>query len=267
MDFPFKKILCPVDFDENALAVLEMAGRIARENGGKVFLIHALPLLTPAGRAVDQEFYQHEQDLVSEKLGGLAERHLKGTTYEIRTEIATAPAAILKAATDVGADLVVMATHGRHGLSRFLLGSVTEAVLREAPCPILVVRWTASEGNVVGKLMTTNPVTAGPDEKLSAVEARMREGNFRFVPVVERGKLVGVITDRDLKAHTGYLDHTEVRFAMSEAPLAVQPDTSLAEAARLILEKKFDGLPVVEHDRLVGVITTTDLVRALFAEA
>lgn len=81
--------------------------------------------------------------------------------------------------------------------------------------------------------------------------------------MVENGKLVGIITDRDLKLWVGRLAEAEVRNAMTEAPVSVTPDTTLQEAARLIEERKIGGLPVVEGGGLVGIITTSDILEAL----
>jgi predicted transcriptional regulator len=63
--------------------------------------------------------------------------------------------------------------------------------------------------------MIANPIIADPSEKLSAVETRMRQGNFRSMPVVEDGKVVGIVTDATcVLIH--YLEHTDVKTAMSE---------------------------------------------------
>jgi CBS domain-containing protein len=59
--------------------------------------------------------------------------------------------------------------------------------------------------------MTPSPVVAAPDEQLASVRAKMLSGGFRSVPVLSSGKLAGIVTDRDLRRHEGYLDHTEVK--------------------------------------------------------
>jgi acetoin utilization protein AcuB len=90
----------------------------------------------------------------------------------------------------------------------------------------------------------------------------MHEGNFRSAPVVADGRLIGIVTDRDLRMHTGYLDNTEAKLAMSENPVTVTPTTPVHEAARIIFEQKVDSLPVIEDGKLVGVITNSDILRA-----
>ena len=86
------------------------------------------------------------------------------------------------------------------------------------------------------------------------------------MPVLKDGKVIGVITDRDLRRHTGYLDQTEVSKAMSEQVLTVTPETTIYDAARLLREHKIGTLPVVEDGRLVGMISTTDVLEALTSE-
>ena len=81
--------------------------------------------------------------------------------------------------------------------------------------------------------------------------------------VVNDGAAVGIVTDRDIRQHTGYLDQTEAYRAMSEALITVTPSTDIREAARLLRERKVGVLPVLEDGKLAGVITTSDVLQAL----
>jgi acetoin utilization protein AcuB len=123
-----------------------------------------------------------------------------------------------------------------------------------------------SDVHLVAKWMTPHPISAEPAEKLAAVHAKMLSGHFRTMPVLSAGKLAGIITDRDLRRHEGYLDHTEVRLAMTTAVATVTPSTPVHETAKSLLEHKIGALPVVEDERLVGNISTSDVLRA-FLEA
>lgn len=111
-------------------------------------------------------------------------------------------------------------------------------------------------------LMTSDPVTIGPDEKLSKVKRIMDSGHFRRVPVVDDGRLVGILTERDLHKYAGFMESTRVNAAMRTAIFTVTPDNTVEDAARLMLTHKIGGLPVVSSGKLVGIITTTDLLRA-----
>jgi nucleotide-binding universal stress UspA family protein len=259
--------LSPIDFDENSMAALDAAVQVARQNDGTVLLLHVVPLIIPpTGMPVYVDLYKGQEDTAREKIREIAQKRLQGVKYEAVTRVGDPAGTILKAARKLGADVIVMSTHGRRGFSRFFLGSVAEVVVREAPCPVLTVRHGEPDKEQVGRWMTTSPVTATPKDSLAAVEAKMREGNFRTMPVVDDGKLVGIVTDRDLRNNTGYLDHTETRLAMSEALVTVTPTTPVVEAARLLLERKIGGLPVVEDGQLVGIVTTSDILEAFIEE-
>ncbi len=115
---------------------------------------------------------------------------------------------------------------------------------------------------LVGKRMTREPVTTAPDELLSQARQKMTAGGFRVLPVVSEGRLVGVITDRDIRTHIGDLERTKVKGVMTEKPLTVSPSTTLENAAQTLLSLKIGGLPVIESGQVVGVITTSDILKA-----
>jgi acetoin utilization protein AcuB len=110
--------------------------------------------------------------------------------------------------------------------------------------------------------MTKDPVTVSPDDLLIQARLKMQKGNFRQLPVVADGQLIGIITDRDMREHAGYLDRTEVKAVMSRKPLSVTPAMTLEAAAQLLLKHKIGGLPVVENVRVVGIITRSDVLQA-----
>lgn len=111
-------------------------------------------------------------------------------------------------------------------------------------------------------LMTTDPVTIGPLESLSKAKMMMDAGRFRRLPVTEDDRLVGILTERDLKQHTGALASTRVNAAMRTQLVTVTPHNTVEDAARLMLNHKIGGMPIVAAGRLVGIVTTTDLLRA-----
>ena len=114
----------------------------------------------------------------------------------------------------------------------------------------------------VEKRMTRTPVTIKPDESLAVARAKMSAGLFGRLPVVENGKLVGIVTDRDVRIHWNSLDSTSARAAMTANVLTVSPKSRLEHAAEVMVMNKIGGLPVVEEGKLVGIITLTDIVAA-----
>lgn len=267
MSYPFRRILSTVDFDDNSLAALEVSAQIARQNDGTVLLFHVVPMMiAPTAMPVYVDIYKGQEETTKEKLRQIAAKRLQGIKYDLLAHVGEPAGAINRTARRSAADLIVMGTHGRRGFSRVMLGSVAEMVLREAPCPVLCVRRGEPDKHLVARWMSSSPVIATPNEKLSTVQARMHEGNFRCAPVVDNGRLIGIITDRDVRANMGRLDEVEAKYAMTANPVTVEPTTPLHDAARLLFERKIDALPVLEDAQLVGVMTSSDILRAFLEE-
>ncbi len=135
-------VLCPVAFDPNSLRALKLACEIADEGGCSICLFHVVPWIVPAVRPASAQLLMESKEAAEARLGELARENVKGKGgCEIAVVMGADPAAeIIHAVSERKADVVVMATHGRTGLSHFVLGSVAEKVVRECPCPVLTVR-------------------------------------------------------------------------------------------------------------------------------
>lgn len=114
----------------------------------------------------------------------------------------------------------------------------------------------------VRSYMSLDPLTVSPDETLAAAQLKMSARRIRELPVVDAEGPIGILTDRDIRQHLGFLQQTKVNAAMSTPLVTVSPSSTLEEAARLILEHRIGGLPVIEEGKLVGIITTSDLLGA-----
>jgi CBS domain-containing protein len=115
----------------------------------------------------------------------------------------------------------------------------------------------------IANWMSRSPACISPNDTLAAAKKLMDAGRFRRLPVIENDKLVGIITERDLRQHLGYLDSTKVDAAMTPDPVTVTPRDTAENAARMMLQHKIGGLPVVDNRKLVGILSTSDLIRAL----
>ena len=128
----------------------------------------------------------------------------------------------------------------------------------------------------VADWMTREVVTVAPDDSVAHAMHLMRDRKIKHLPVLKDGRLVGVISDRDIKAFAPSkataLDVYEINYllakakvaeAMTRAAVTAGPDTPVEEAARLMLEKNVGALPVLEGDILVGIISDRDIFRAL----
>jgi acetoin utilization protein AcuB len=111
-------------------------------------------------------------------------------------------------------------------------------------------------------IMTRHPETIHPDDTLAKAKEMMDAGEFRRLPVVKEGEVVGMLTERNLRGHSGYLASTKVNVAMSAPVISVGPDTTVQDATRLMLRHKIGGLPVVDRGKLVGIVTSIDMLRA-----
>jgi acetoin utilization protein AcuB len=117
---------------------------------------------------------------------------------------------------------------------------------------------------LVGQIMSKQIIAISPSRRVGQALKLMQKHQIRHLPVMEQGRMVGWITSRDLREVllASMLEEIKVGDVMVQAPLSVTPDTEVEEAARLIHEHKIGGMPVLEGDKLVGVITMLDLISA-----
>jgi nucleotide-binding universal stress UspA family protein len=135
---PKKKVVAPVDFSEHSIHAVDEAREMV-DSAANLYVIHVLPKLSPMepgviwGTVDDASRIQHASEALKEKLkahaGAQIHVALGGPAHEI-----------VDYAKKVGADLIVVPSHGRTGATRLLLGSVAEGVVRHAHCPVLVLR-------------------------------------------------------------------------------------------------------------------------------
>jgi universal stress protein A len=140
MSKPWRKVLCALQFDSSTATIVETARQVAQATGATVIFFHVVPMPVEA----------MGQPLMVEPLTGAEEdarrrlSHIAGETpllsYEIQVVTGDPATSIIAVAREQDVDLIVMATHGRTGLSHFFLGSVAERVVRESPVPVMTVR-------------------------------------------------------------------------------------------------------------------------------
>jgi nucleotide-binding universal stress UspA family protein len=139
----FKRILCPIDFDDNSVAALDLACKIAAQNEASICLLHVVSIPVPTELApVPLEPYEVWEKDARGKLEQIArERAPANVEYQIVTAVGPIAPAIVQAVAARQIDLVIMSTHGRErsAVGHFFLGSVAERVVHESTCPVLVV--------------------------------------------------------------------------------------------------------------------------------
>lgn len=143
----FARILAPSDFSDHSAKALRYACGLAERFNAELHLIHVLSEIVPTGPdpllipVMPPQFYEEDEQRALELLKDVLKPEW-GTPTSRTTVVrwGTPAESIVDYASECGADLLVIATHGRTGLSHVLLGSVAERIVREAPCPVLTVR-------------------------------------------------------------------------------------------------------------------------------
>jgi len=277
-----QKILVPFDYSAPAEAALILAGDLARTYRARLLVVHFVEIEVHTlgdypiikGDPITEE---------TERLRKHVQRVLEDAGENPAPEVEVAWGSpflrIVETAIEHKTDLIIMGTHGRSGIKHILLGSVAERTVRLAPCPVLIVRGPvglpgealveAAQSAVggggtrhgeVGGMMTRSPVTIGPNDSLEAARDRMAAAKIRHLPVVDAGRLVGILSDIDLPAYRSQFAHTRVHVAMTPDPITVAPDATVDSAARLMLDRRVRALPVVEGEQLIGMLSATDIL-------
>jgi CBS domain-containing protein len=128
----------------------------------------------------------------------------------------------------------------------------------------------------VREIMSTDVATVARNDELTIADDIMNMRRIRHLPVVEEGRLVGVLTQRDLfhaalstalnfgtKAQKEFLKTVAVKEVMTEDIRTIAPSADVKEAARLLVQHKIGCLPVVENGKLVGIVSETDLLKVI----
>src|SRR5262245_9131051 len=192
----FKRILCPVDFSDSSSRALDHAAALTRWYDSTLTVLHVVPTFEPVPVRGDLGYpLQLVTPLTREEVVAAIRRHLDVAGFPrdvVPTARDGAPSiTIIDEALTTKADLIVMGTHGRSGFQRLLLGSVTERVLREAPCPVLTVppRAPADDTHVVMFGQILCPIDFSPSS-LQALGfalglARQSKGSVTLLHVIE----------------------------------------------------------------------------------
>ena len=129
----------------------------------------------------------------------------------------------------------------------------------------------------ISEIMTREVITLRPESNLREAIGIIQKFRIRHIPVVDEGKLAGIVTDRDIKRatpsiHGGVtqedyervLNETKLFQVMTRDPMTVSPASPVKDVAKLLVDKKYGALPVVSDGVLVGIISDIDLLRVLY---
>jgi len=126
---------------------------------------------------------------------------------------------------------------------------------------------TSGEGSnviviLVRDVMTRKVLTIGPETSCDEARRLMEQHRIRHLPVVAEGRLVGMVSDRDVRSAAAQTRGTLAEKIMTGDPVTITPETRVEHAARLMLDGRFGSLPVTDGQTLIGIVTYTDLLRA-----
>jgi len=151
---PVKNILCPTDFSDPSYEALKAADELAAHFGATLHIINVVPLVpiveAPIGvesASFNVASYQQELEGQAQKsLKNLAEQKItRGVSAVTEVLIGNAAGEVIRYAGEKGIDMIVIATHGLSGWRRFISGSTTEQIVRQAACPVLTIRRPGSK--------------------------------------------------------------------------------------------------------------------------
>lgn len=131
----------------------------------------------------------------------------------------------------------------------------------------------------VKDIMTTNVITLSSSDKLENAEKLFKKNNIRHIPIVDNGEIVGMLSYSDL-LRLSFADLTNEEFEidafiyemftikqiMAKNLTMVPPNTTIKKVAQMLVEKEFHALPIVKDEKLLGIVTSTDLSRYLVAK-
>jgi acetoin utilization protein AcuB len=247
--------------------------------------IRHLPVVTDAGTLVGILTDRDIRRAAASDVPSLAEHELLSLLERLRVRDIMTPEVVTVGGTtslrEAGQILLqkkfgcLPVVHANHTLAGIL--TVTD-LLRA-----FINQSEAGRGMRVRSLMQTAIITVTPEMSLAEVQRLMRDQHIRHLPVVAgpgHQRLVGMITDRDLReaapspattltrGEIAYqMATTEVKACMTQEVVSIGPEAEMAQAARLLVERRIGCLPVVDHGTLVGVVTAMDGLRAFLQTA
>jgi nucleotide-binding universal stress UspA family protein/predicted transcriptional regulator len=286
------RLLVPLDGSTLAEGALDLANVLAKP-GSTLILVRVEEADSASGGGWRALLPHHSNDEVRRAATTYLERIAETT---VRPELLThvdlrlgePTEQILAAARENDADIIVMATHGRTGPARWLLGSVADEVVQQADRPVLLVSARvairpAAAAYTVGDVMTREPVTVRESEPLAAVVRKLVRWRLSGVPVVNAGdEPVGVVSANEL---IGWHDRLVSALTQTDSSVAgelasrLQTDTAgsimtrqtpaidealpLEQASRLFHERGATAVAVTRDGSLSGVLTGLDILKSI----
>jgi len=295
-----ERLLVPLDGSMLAERALDVAREIAA-TGSTLVLVRVVPWLRdlpgegPTEKALNARATAHRTHRARSYLDRVAASLIEaGISVETQLLVgesrSTVSQHLATAAIASEVDALVMSTHGRGGLSGWLLGSVADEVVRRIDRPVLLVSARSLAARTagqmrVGDIMTHAVMAVHDDEPLLVALRKLVRRGASGAPVLDaEDRVVGVVSQRDLLAwqermvetltrefaptlaeYARHLTSETVRSIMSPPPTTIEESASLGVALALMRTHDIHRLPVLHEGRLVGILTGSDVLRAMLA--
>jgi CBS domain-containing protein len=282
----FKHILIAFDGTPGSDQALKQAIALARLTGASLTALSVEEKLPAYAASVGEvQEAKQEMDAYFAKVQGAAveQARIAGVTLETVVRAGHAAQTIVRFADEGGFDLIVIGADGRRGL-----GGTADKIAESAPCSVLIARADPLSMRV-RDVMITEVVTVNPTTPLAEVVELLIQQGVKAAPVIEAGRVVGIVSGGDLLQRAGM----ELRLSlqrmlpaealreqlqqlagqgltaadiMTAPAITVRDDAKLAEAARLMADKHLKRLPVVDaQGRLVGLVSRLDVLETVAA--
>jgi len=195
-----KLILVPTDMSETAAHALRYASALVGRFDAHLLVLYADPFMPPMDFGGTTALTMRRDELIEgarEQLELHVEQNVAPSVpYDARVLAQSPTDAILEQACDTGADLIIMGTHGRSGIRRLIVGSVTEAIIRLARVPVIAVNATTSETPLTNKVVAPVTFSTASLEVLRYAAALAQDSTLLLYRGVEGSEVVDVINEQ-----------------------------------------------------------------------
>jgi CBS domain-containing protein/nucleotide-binding universal stress UspA family protein len=257
-----------IDYSGDSVVALRQACELARRSGHPILAVHAIASDVQFVDTSDiwrsgEDSTRREQDRLEQHLAAFA------ATANLQMRVAWGEPArcLARIASETGATLIFVGRAGTTGGEADTIGRVARTLLAVASCPVVVCAAAPAAaaarpvGATVADIMHADPATISQSDTLVEAQRRMAAAGVHQLPVVADGTLIGIVSLVDLERQTGYLDRTKVDAVMTGSPVTVSADAPVTAAIGILLDENINALPVLRGDRLVGIVSRTDILR------